>query len=264
MRTLRALPTLMRIGVAQAAAYRAELFIWILTTTMPLIMLPLWHAVAEEAPIRGFGQSRFTAYFFAAFVVRQVVGAWASWTINYDVRTGGLNQRLLRPMHPVWMYATENIASVPIRASLALPVAFGAFLLSDGVHTARDWRLWALLPVALLGAWLISFSAHVIVGALSLWMHQSIKVIEIWTAGFFIFSGYLVPIALFPAWLRWLPAWLPFPYQLGFPVDLMTGALELPAALRLLGAQWGWVAALVAIAAVLWNRGLERYGAYGG
>ena len=48
MRALRALPTLMRVGVSQAVAYRAEMLVWVLTTTMPLIMLPLWHAVAEE------------------------------------------------------------------------------------------------------------------------------------------------------------------------------------------------------------------------
>lgn len=264
MRVLRALPTLMRIGVAEAAAYRAELFVWVLATTMPLIMLPLWHAVAEEAPIQGFGQARFTAYFLAAFVVRQVVGAWASWTINYEVRTGGLNARLLRPLHPVWMYVTENVASIPIRASLALPVGLIAFVVTGGAYVVRDAASWAMVPLALVGAWAISFLAHVAVGALSLWMHQSIKVIDVWTAGFFVFSGYLVPIDLFPWWLRDVPDWLPFQYQLGFPVELLTGSLEEGEALRMLGAQWLWVALMLAVATVLWRRGLRRYGAYGG
>ena len=184
MRLLRALPTLARIGFAEAAAYRAELFIWMLATTMPLIMLPLWHAVAEEAPIQGFGQARFTAYFLAAFVVRQVVGAWASWTINYEVRSGGLSARLLRPLHPVWMYATENLASVPVRAAFALPIGVVAFFVVEGGHVARDATSWLIVPVALSGAWAIAFLAHIIIGALSLWMHQSIKLMDLWQAGF--------------------------------------------------------------------------------
>src|SRR5690606_31590123 len=53
-RTLRAMPTLMRVGFAEAMAYRAELLVWVLTTTMPLVMLPLWMAVAETGPVRGF------------------------------------------------------------------------------------------------------------------------------------------------------------------------------------------------------------------
>ena len=39
--TARALPTLFRIGFAEAVAYRAEFFVWILSTTMPLIMLAI-------------------------------------------------------------------------------------------------------------------------------------------------------------------------------------------------------------------------------
>lgn len=264
MRTLAALPTVLRIGLASAIAYRAEILIWVLTTTMPLIMLPLWHAVAEEAPLRGFGQARFTAYFLAAFVVRQVVGAWAAWTINYEVRTGALSQRLLRPLHPLYAYAAENVASVPIRAVIALPVGLGALLLTQGEHVARDALLWAMVPFALLGAWLITFLAQVIVGALSMWMHQSIKLMDVWNAGFFVFSGYLVPLALFPDWLRELPHWMPFAYQLSFPVELLTGALSPRAALSALAAQWSWALGLFALAVFVWRRGIRRYGAFGG
>lgn len=264
MRIVTALPALMKIGLKQALVYRAETLIWVLTTTMPLVMLPLWHAVAEEAPIRGFGQPRFTAYFLAAFVVRQVVGAWASWTINYEIRTGELSQRLLRPIHPLWAYGTESVASLPTRFVISLPVAIAAFVWTSGEHVARGWAMWGLLVLSLIGAWCITFFAHVAVGALSLWIHQSIKLMDLWTAGFFVFSGYLVPVALFPEYIRAIPPWLPFQYQLGFPVELMTGGLGLDDALRQLGAQWAWALCLAVIALVLWQRGVRRYGAFGG
>ena len=71
--TLRAFPTLLRVGFSEAVAYRAEMLIWVLATTMPLVMLALWSAVAREAPIGRFGQSEFTAYFLADFIVRHQV-----------------------------------------------------------------------------------------------------------------------------------------------------------------------------------------------
>jgi len=250
--------------MAKAMAYRGELIVWMLTSTMPLIMLPLWHAVAEQAPLAGFSQSRFTAYFLAGFVIRQMVGNWASWTINSEVRTGALNRRLLRPIHPMWAYATESLASIPVRSLLALPVAVLALALTQAGHLARHPLLWVMAPLAILGAWAIGFFAHVAIGALSLWMHQSIKVVEVWSAGFFIFSGYLVPVALFPSWLRSTPDWLPFQYQHGFPIDLVTGALSVEQAAHALGAQWLWVAILASLAMLLWGRGIKRYGAYGG
>ncbi|MGE0786561.1 MAG: ABC transporter permease [Sandaracinaceae bacterium] len=263
-RFVSALPVILRIGFAEAVVYRAEMLIWIFTTAMPLIMLPLWHAVAEEAPIRGFTQTRFTAYFLGAFVVRQMVSAWASWTINYEVRTGSLNQRLLRPIHPLWFYAIENITAIPLRAAIAVPVALIGFFVTSGAHLADDPVTLAVLPFALLGAWSITFFVHVIVGAASLWMHQSIKLMDLWFAGFMVLSGYLVPVELFPDAVRGLPAWLPFVYQLGFPVNVLTGALEPGDAVHQLGAQWAWVAILASAALVTWHRGIARYEAYGG
>ena len=50
-RTLRALPTLLRIGVAETVAYRAEFLVWILTTTLPLVMLGLWTSVAARGAV---------------------------------------------------------------------------------------------------------------------------------------------------------------------------------------------------------------------
>ena len=35
--TVRAFPTLLRVGFADAVAYRAEMLVWILATTMPLV-----------------------------------------------------------------------------------------------------------------------------------------------------------------------------------------------------------------------------------
>jgi ABC-type uncharacterized transport system permease subunit len=76
----------------------------------------------------------------------------------------------------------------------------------------------ALLGVlAIAGAWAIAFFANLAIGALSLYTQSSIKLIDAWLAGYFVMSGYLVPLSLFPPLVRDLPYWLPFRYQLGFP-----------------------------------------------
>ena len=48
---LRASPTLLRVGFAEAIAYRAEMIVWVLATTMPLVMLALWTSVASDGPV---------------------------------------------------------------------------------------------------------------------------------------------------------------------------------------------------------------------
>ncbi|HZU82934.1 MAG TPA: ABC transporter permease, partial [Polyangiaceae bacterium] len=55
----RALPTMLRVGFAEAIAYRAEMIVWVLATTMPLVMLALWTSVAQGEPVGRYGQPEF-------------------------------------------------------------------------------------------------------------------------------------------------------------------------------------------------------------
>ena len=87
----RALPAMFRIGFAELVAYRAEMVIWILSATTPLIMLALWNRVVSEAPLAGFGPTEITRYFAATLVVRQLTSAWLVWQLNWMIRTGSLS-----------------------------------------------------------------------------------------------------------------------------------------------------------------------------
>jgi ABC-2 type transport system permease protein len=264
IRTLRILPTMIRVALAEAVAYRAELIIWILSTTMPLIMLPLWQAVAETGPLRGYDGDRFTAYFLSAFVIRQLTAVWAAWQMNQDIRAGTLALRLLRPVHPFVSYAIDSLAPMPLRLLIAVPLAILALALTSGRWLVSDLPSAAVLLPAIVGAWCIAFFANLWIGALGLFLTQSIKLMDAWLAGYFVLSGYLVPLALFPGWLAWLPSWTPFRYQLSFPVELMTGGVSYPEALPLLGAQWAWVLVLAIGCALTWQAGLRRVAVVGG
>lgn len=269
MRALKALPALMRVGFVESLAYRAEMIVWVFATTMPLVMMVLWTAVAEAVPVVGgggkaWGSTAFIAYFLCVFTVRQLISAWACWEMNYEVRQGTLAMRLLRPIHPILTYAVGNLAALPLRAGVTLPVVVLLLLTQAREHLTRDWRVWALFPFALFGGWLITFFANVAIGSLSLFMESSVKLMEVWLAAFFVFSGYLFPLDLFPDWLSAIARWLPFRYQIGLPVELMTGVHTLESALPLLLQQWAWAGALVVLALSVWSFGLRRFQAYGG
>lgn len=264
--TARAFPTMMRIGFSEAVAYRAELLVWVLATTMPLIMLALWTAVARDAPVGRFGQSQLTAYFLVTFIVRQMTGSWAAWSLNMDVRQGTLAGRLLRPVSPLAHYAIEGLAAMPLRVVVALPVAIILLATVGAREVTHDPALWAIGVAALVGAWLITVLVNLVIGCLALFIESSAKVMDLYLAGFFVMSGYLVPIDLFPQRVRAIGDWLPFRYQMGLPVEIVTRAYDGHAALALgmVARQWALVAVLAALTAVVWRRGLARFAAYGG
>jgi len=263
-RTLSAIPTLVRVGLAEAVAYRAEMLVWLLSTTMPLVMLALMTAVAREGPVGRFGQEDFTAYYLAALVVRLLTGAWVIWEVNFEIRQGTLSYRLLRPIHPLVAYACENVGAMPLRVVVVIPIAIAAVLLAGPGHVTSDPLLLGVFPLAVVGAWLITFLAMSLIGALAFHVESSSALFEVWLGLFGVFSGYLFPLELFPHWLAAAARFLPFRYMLAFPVEMVTGLTPRAVALAELGIQWGFVLLLALAARTAWRVGLRRFAAFGG
>ena len=262
-RVLRAYPTLLRVGFAGALAYRAEMLVWMLTTTMPLVSLALWSAVSERTPVGRFGPSDFAAYFLVTLIVRQLTSSWLVWEMNMEIKSGALSQRLLKPMHPLFLYSADNLAAIPLRSLLCIPIAI-VLLIAAGERLPTSGAAFALAAAALVGAWLLNFLITAAIGALAFVMESSTAVFELYLAAFMIFAGYLVPLELFPPALRAVAHVLPFRYTLAFPVELLTGLLHPADALPQLAAQWAYIAAAAVAALLAWRAGVRRFGAFGG
>ena len=261
-RAFLAYPTLLRVGFADAVAYRVEFFIWILTTNMPLVMLALWGAVARDAPVGSFGQADFVAYFLASLLVRLLTGCWVGYELNNDIKQGTLAMRLLRPIHPLIAYSAENLAALPMRGLVAIPVMVG-FLFAGRESLSHDPLHWLLFLPAMLGAWLLTFLVMALIGTLALFVESAISVFEAWLGVSSVLSGYLIPLDLFPHGIRVVALQLPFRFLLSFPVELMLGRPTHHQALVLLATQWAYVAAALLGLHFAWRAGMRRFGAYG-
>jgi ABC-2 type transport system permease protein len=263
-RAVRAFPALLRVGLAEVVAYRAEFLVWILTTNMPLVMLALWHAVAADGPVGRFGQQEFTTYFLGVLAVRLLTSNWAAWQMSMEIRDGTLSAKLLRPVHPLYAYAAEHVSAVPMRALVVSPVVALLFYTSWNRLCAHDGRLVVVLAAALLGAWLLTFFMMVLLGALAFFIESSMGVFELWIGVYSIFSGYLIPLEVMPSWVRAAADVLPFRFMLAFPVEVLVGMLTPDQALRLLAAQWTYVLLALAGGLAVWRAGVRRFAAYGG
>ena len=263
MTTLSAYPTLLRVGFAGAVAYRTEMLVWMLTMTMPFVSLALWSAVSAAAPVGRFDQKNFVAYFLATIVVRQLSGSWVVWELIQEIKSGALTSRLLKPIHPFVAYSAENIAAIPLRALFAAPLAIIG-IASGGGHLPHQPHVIAAFVLSLLGAWFITFFVMVTIGAISFFMESSASIFEIWIACFMILSGYLVPLELFPGWVRDVAEVLPFRYTLGFPVEILIGMSSEEAMARGLLIELAYCCGSAALAFALWRAGLRRFGAFGG
>jgi ABC-2 type transport system permease protein len=246
--------------------YRAAISIWLLWGVMePVIALGIWWSIAGGGAVDGYGRDDFARYFFGVTLVNQLTLAWDAYYIDRWIREGEMNYRLARPISPVHEAVADNLAYKARSATLILLVWVVAAAVWPAVRLPVVPARWALALAAVVLAAGIRFLNGYVTGLLGFWTTRATALMELQFGVSLFLSGRIAPLSLLPPKVQAVANVLWFPYVLAFPVDLLTGAVETPAALaRGFAGQAAWLAVWWTLYRLVWSRGLRRYGAVGG
>jgi ABC-2 type transport system permease protein len=262
---LRKFRALLVVWFGHMSAYRAEIILWILTGSVPLIMLAVWVGKAQAAggAVGSFTAPDFAAYFLSAWLSQQLIVAWVSWELDQQIRLGTLSPKLLRPMNVFWEHVAAHLAERLVRLPIVLLVLLVGSLLVPGTRITPDpaHALAYLLSITL--AWAVRFQIAYCIGLLTFWFDRATALDELYFVIAAFLTGAFAPLDLYPPAVRAAIEWLPFPYLVYYPVRILNGALGWPETLRVLGVQLAWAAIFWGLRTLLWRRGLRRYGAVG-
>ncbi|PLS79288.1 MAG: ABC transporter permease [Chloroflexi bacterium] len=257
--------TLLEVWFANMSAYRAEIVIWMLTGSIPLIMLAVWIGKAQAAggAVGDFTPQRFAAYFLAAWVSQQLVVAWVAWELDLQIRQGILSAKLLRPLDPLWEHLAMHVTERLVRVPLAIIVIVVGLFIVPGTQLTPDLPHALLYLLSINLAFLIRFLIAYCVGILAFWFEQAIAVEELYYSIAMFLTGSFAPLDLYPVWARTIIEWLPFPYVIYYPVQILTGEANGLEIVRIIAVQLAWITIFGVLRSLLWRRGLRRYGAVG-
>lgn len=74
-RGMRTAQTFLSVYYAYMVEYRAELFLWALSGTLPLILMGIWIKASQSGQF-GLEANDFARYFLTVFLVRQFNVVW--------------------------------------------------------------------------------------------------------------------------------------------------------------------------------------------
>ncbi len=250
-----------RIAFGELVAYRGEMLIWILTTSLPLVMLALWEAAAQAGPVQGYAAADFARYFAFTLVIRQFTGAWLLWELNHQIRTGGLSPLLLRPLNPLYNNLIQTLCAIPFRMVVLFPILtiFAWFRPEIAKVPSLEQLVFGFFSLVL--AFILSWLIQACMGLLSFWFEQSTGLFTFWLVLYSLFGGYVIPLELLPQLANTIANYLPFQATLAAPVELLLGLRADP--VHTLLVQAAWVGLFGVLTWALWNRGIRRYGAVG-
>ncbi|MDJ0704193.1 MAG: ABC-2 family transporter protein [Leptolyngbyaceae cyanobacterium MO_188.B28] len=256
----RIVRTLLSVYYAYMVEYRAELLLWVLSGTFPLILMGIW-AQASESGLLTFQSEEFVRYFLAVFIVRQFTVVWVIWEFEREVLEGKLSAYLLQPIDPVWRHFFGHIAERFAR----LPFAFILIALFFWLYPQA---LWVPSPVGLglgLAAIALAFSLRFLMqytfALCAFWTERASAIEQFWFLFYLFLSGMIAPLEMFPDAVREAVLWTPFPYLIYFPASLLVGLPVDP--WRGLFTMLGWGAFFFLVNRWLWRRGLRQYSGMG-
>lgn len=231
------------------------------------VVFILWGAAYEGNPaIGGFSLDQTITYFVALLVLQFLISAFnEDYQISEEIRNGLINQFLLKPIN-YFLYRFSIFAAARLVSGLLvlLPLVVTLpWLHAHLVLPHEPWRL-GLGVVAMLLSAIIQFSIAFCFGLLTFWFLEIQSFVILSMAIESLLGGQIFPLDLMPSGLFHISQFLPYFYQMYFPVAILTGRIDLPAAQSGLVIQLGWAIALLAFNQFLWRRGLRRHTAVGG
>ena len=257
---LRLTGTLLSVYYAHMLEYRAELFFWVLSGSLPFILMGVWIEAAEGGQF-GLSPLDFVRYFLAVFLVRQFTIVWVIWDFEREVVEGKLSFRLLQPLDPIWHHLSSHFAERFAR----LPFSFILVALFFWLYPDAFWipSLPSLLLFALVVflAFVLRFVTQYAFSMLAFWMERANAIESFWFLLYLFLSGIVAPLEIFPPVVRHIVEWTPCPYMIHFPASLLVG---LPTEVgRSLVIMVGWILVFTLLNRALWRLGLKRYSGMG-
>lgn len=235
-------------------------FSWLI---QPLVFLFVWAAAAGEDVLNGLTRSDIIVYYLGLIVINQITYAQTNWTVGDLIRSGDMNRLLLYPLSPLYNALASEIAGKVVYLAFVLPVTalLALWLKPDFQGTAV--ALFTFIP-ALIMAWLLRFLWGYWLALLAFWATRADALLALQDALIFLIGGQVAPLLLLPDGLKLVATLLPFRYMAAFPVEILSGMLDLTQIRQGLLLQSMWLVVALVLYHRLWRSGLKQYTAVGG
>ncbi len=257
------------IGLQNTFVYRWNFLLRSLFGLVPLVATVfIWRALFESrgSDIRGWDFGQIVYYFMVVLLVESLVTPTDDeWQIAAEIREGQINNFLAKPIdHLAYRVSLFLSARLLYTALTIIPIAGVFAWFHEFIVLPTDPLTWPLFLVSLIMAAAIQFLIAYALAMLAFWILEISTVVFILYSFEYYLSGRMFPLDIMPDGLRIALKFLPFTYELYFPVAVLMEKIRGVDLWIGLAIQAGWVLACFLAARLMWRAGLRRYESVGG
>jgi len=257
---LRQARTLLSVYYAQMLEFRAEIFFWILSGSLPIILMGVWVTAAQSGKF-GLSALDMARYFFSVFIVRQFTNIWVIWEFEREILEGKLSFKLLQPIDPVWHHVARHLAEKITRFPIAIILTILFFALYPQVFWIPTFSqaFWGIVGIIL--SFTLYFLIQYTFSLFAFWTERASAVQDLWFLFYIFLSGIIAPLDAFPPQVRQCVILTPFPYGAYFPAANLAGFdVSIGPSVAVIAF---WLTLFFGVNRWLWRRALKQYSGMG-
>lgn len=187
---------------------------------------------------------------------------WAD--LMNSVYSGEVGSDLLKPMNYFRYWLAQDAGRALVAFLLRGVLIMILFSLVFPMIYPDSVIQWLALAAALILSWLVSFSYRFLINLAAFWTPNAKGVGRFGYVISWFFSGFLMPLRLFPEWVQTIANWTPFPHMLNTVVEIYIGTLQGTAVWQALILQAAWAVGLAIIGQLLLKTAVRRLVILGG
>lgn len=256
------------MGVEQALEYRVSFLLSMLSAVFPIIIqTTMWNYLygnSDAAAVFGYQQGEILLYTLLATIVSQLVSTGFEGEMNSDIKLGGLNKYLVRPVgykgYCFFRFLGQKIPRIMVIAPVMAVIIGLAFVLGLPGSAGRVLAFVISMVLALV----LNFSIFYCIGLSGFWLTDVDKLFGTISIVLTVASGGVFPLDIFGGVMEMLVNVLPFGYTAQFPVNIINGRLGWERVGAGFAFQIGWILVFACLGEYMWRHGIKRYAATGG
>jgi ABC-2 type transport system permease protein len=257
------------IGLQNTFVYRWNYFLRALFGLIPLAgTVFLWRAIFKErgGGLHGYDYGSMIYYYLLMLLVSNLVTPTEDeWQIAADIREGQINSLLTKPMSYLAYRFSIFMSGRLVYTFVTLPPIALIFIyfrhyiaLPDHVPT------YLFACISLVMAAFMQFFIAYSLAMMAFWILEISTIVFIVYSFEYFLGGQMFPVDIMPAGIQAVMKWLPFYYELFFPITIFMERLRGAELAQGLAIQANWVLITWGAAHFMWKRGLGHYQAVGG
>lgn len=247
-------------------AYQFQIWFNVVMNFIALaITVAFWRAVfAGRSSVGGLTEAQTLNYVMLARIFNDGVyqtNMLRSW--GEMMRDGGILVTLLRPLDFQGAMYLQNLVHLGLNVMMKFPLALFAWFVFD-LRLPGDPMVWLAFAITQLLGHAVMFCFDWVLACAVFYTTDAWGLATARSGIATFFSGMLLPLAILPEWLRTIATVLPFSQAVYLPISVLSGLTPLADLPRIWLMQLAYLAVLIVISRVVFNRAVRVVTVQGG